>query len=482
MAASLADIEAAFFDALAKINPVAAYGATPGTARESRVRYIGRWSGEPLRVSQAIDFYRAAIEKEVDGKSPSILLGFDGETVEPRPNAVQTMSGFVETVGTSTWSVLCVVRETRGIRPTMQGVASGGAADVMGVYDLSALVEAALVNLSIDGLYRSSNIRAVDARPFLISHGELYVLCLRYNVRRVMLDAREEGTDAVWDALGQTPFAQMNASINLYPADLAGDVPYNNPVVEVTAYPGGLEPLSPPRPPPRCLTSWFDASAINGMAEDNTPKALPSDSVDVPIWRDRQSGLWLVAQPDADLQPDRSDVSAVPYVQFSLTNTLYGSLDWVPVDAQARTVAIVVTSFSDQGATQALCGWGASSAKPLQDFDVLLQNGATYSPGVSTGTAVVSSGHTLTTGPVLVIASYDGTTVSCRVVPASGAGATGTSAVTLDTRDSRGFRIGRGGGLAARIGAILMYRVALTASETTSLLAWASTAYGVNGS
>lgn len=489
MAATLGEIEEALFQALCRINPAAASGVPgvpsgpPRTINGASVKYIGRWVGEPVRSTPVPDYFRTAIQKEVNERTPGILLGFDGESVDPRPNAVETLNGSVETVGVSTWSVLVVVRDARATRALMQGTPAGDAA-TLGVYDVEQLVEEALTNLGISGLYRSSNVRFSDSRALIISPGELYVLQMRYQTRRVLADVRETGTDPAYATMLGTDLLALNAEVNLYPSGLAGDFA-DNPFTSVVAYPGGAAP-PPDHPPLRGLLARFDAAFVNGADRDGAALALPNAGEPVAQWRDRHSGRWLLAQADPALQPwmDASAIGEEPGVVFAAGDVLAGHLEWLPVDVQARSVAIVCTDLGDSGgARQVLAGWGGepTTAALNTAFDLGLTVGATRGFVLDAGAASTVQTASVPDGlPWLLVARYTGTSVVMRAVPLTGAGSSASLVATLAT-PLGDFAIGRAGLLVGTVCEVLVYRTPLDEGDEAALLLYALARYGIAG-
>lgn len=473
---SLGDLETAIFEALVRVNPGGdvSGGGTNTTAREPRVRYIGRWLGEPVRSSQISDYYRGSILKEMENRHPAILLGFDGEVADPASNAIETMSGAVETVGLSTWTVLCGARDARGTRLLMHGSAAGADA-TLGLYDLEQLVEEAITNLGVSGLYRSSNLRFAGSRPYIIAPNELYVLAMKFQARRVLADARN-GLDPNYDI--HPGYEALTADMNLYPYELSGDVA-DGPLGSIRDLPG-VAYGDPPRPPVRLLTTWFRADFANGQRATSEAVELPSELSPVPMWADFAARRFPLAQPDTDAQPTRQDSGGRPWVRYQLGDTHYGDNRWVPVLAKPRALAVVLRDVGVTGAVQHIAGWGATAATALSSFDLVVTAAGTL--GVSTGAAVIDTGYTMTVpGNHLVLADYDGTAVAVRVVPPSGVGITVAAPAALVTADERQFRVGRGGTLVAAVADVLVWRDALTGDEETELLTWAAEAYGVAG-
>lgn len=491
MPATLADIDDALFAALARINPGAAAGTpgvTPGAARTTRngaaVRLIGRWTGDPIRGSGLSDALRAAIQKEVDGRTPALLLGFDGENVEPRPYSVATLSGKVETVGLATWSVLCVARDARGTRVTMHGTAAGDAA-ALGVYDLQALVEEALNNLPIPGLHRVSSVRYLDVAQYLGNPGELYVLRARWQTRRVLADVRESGTDPTWTV--PPGMLELSGDVNLYPPELAADIP-TNPLGGFLAHPDAPPPRDLYVPPMRALLARFDAAYPNGADDSGAPRTPPSDGNRVPELRDRHAGRWTLAQPTPTAQPvyETEALGALPGVVLPIGTELAGSIVWVPVGAEPRTLVVVLSSAQAIGALSSIAAWGSTLwADSGAQFDLCLtRDGA----GVSRFTLRFGGSQlalpTVTpadaTGWALV-ASYDGATARLRAIPREGVGETGTAAVTLDTPAGSTFALNRGGLGQSTLLEALVYREAFNAGAEGDLLAYLAGRYAFTG-
>lgn len=485
MAATLGEIEAALFAALARINPGAAGTGTNATARDARVTRIARWLGEPLRTSAMPDLYRASLQREVGAATPAILLGFDGEAIDPGANTVETLSGEAETVGRATWTVLCVSRDTRATAVVMQG-AAGSAAGSAGIYDLEALVEAALNNLGVRGLYRATNVRFLDARPYLLVPGELYALAVRFTTRRALSDAREAGTDEEYLTAGE-PYTGMDARANLYPPGLAGDQTAN-PFVGFRGATGVLPVDAIPAPPTTGLLAWYSGARVNGVNALRETLPLPSDGSRVARW-DPVYGLGRpLAQPDPEAQPSRLDASAGGYattaVDFAPGDVLYGDHEALPVGADARTVAVIVRAATVGAGVQPLAGWGDEAGAALRGFDVQLIPvvGAGVQPGVQLGGAPVTSGFEYDgSAPLLIVADYDGTTARCRAFPASGAGSSATQAAALATLNERGLRFARGGAFDGALGDVMVWGRVLSAGDLAELQAYALAVYGIAG-
>lgn len=551
--ATIRTIDAALFAALRRINP-GADQTNPGSnadAREPRIRYIGRWLGEPLRATTLNDAYRVAIQSQVDGRTPALLLGFDGEVVDPRPLMVATVSGDTEFIATASWSVLVVIRDTRNATTMTRGSAAGPDA-TLGFAEIVEIVEAALSNLMVEGLYNVSNVRYVETRPYLVVPNEIYAMLLRFTTRRRVADARSDGLDPTYEASLGAPLLTMQAYMNLYPPSLAGDFVADpatgltgNPVQTADPLqPLGLDTSSGGAPPLPGILAWWAGNATNGarlvpvstpsgggleapVADATrstlTPYPVPSDGSTVPLWRpilpQPPVGPWVVAQASALSQPRREVIASVSWVRFVTGDSLYasasegltagqdmGGVDTdtsgpgtilpapaiLPTGGFPRTVAVILHGAASTGATQYVVGYGTQGgATALAEWDVVLLDTASgLVPAVSVGSAAtnVSSGVLLNANPALVLASYDGTTarggtntVTIRVVPASGTGATVTGTRVLDTQAVR-VSMGRAGTLSARVGAALVWPRVLSGSEVTALLAWASAAYGVSGS
>lgn len=481
---SLGAVEAALFAALARINPGAAGTGTNATARDARVARIARWLGEPLRTSAMPDYYRAALQREFKN-APALLLGFDGEVLDGGANTVETLSGNAETVGRATWTVLCAGTATRDTALVMHG-ASGAGAGSVGVYDLQALVEAALNNLGIDGLYSVSNVRFQDTRAYMIVPGELYVLALRFTTRRVLADAREEGTDQGYLDDGE-PYTGLDARANLYPVNLAGDQTAN-PFVLFRGGTGALPADVGAAPPVTGLVAWYSGARVNGLNALRETLPLPSAGSRVARWEPVFGLGRPLSQPDPDAQPSREDTTllgaAVPGVVFSAGDSLYGPHDALPVGTDARTVAVVVVRATVGATVQHLAGWGDESGDPLRGFDVQLipVSGAGVQPGVQLGGAPVTSGFAYDgADPLLVVADYDGTTARVRAFPFAGAGAQSTQAAALATRNDRDLRFARAGTLDGVLGDVLVWGRVLSDADLTELRAWAAAVYGIAG-
>ena len=487
MTLALGTIEEALFSALARINPGAASGTPgvlPGPARTvngSVVRYIGRWVGEPVRTTPVQDPFRTAITKEVASRTPALLLGFDGETIDPRPNAVQVLSGNVETVGLATWTVLMVSADARTTNVVMHGTPAGTTA-TMGVYDMETLVEEALVNLHIPGLYRVSNVRYLDTRALIISPGELYVLQMRFQTRRVLADVRETGTDPSWGT-GRTDMLELTAQVSTLPPGLAGDFP-PQPGVELELYPGGRPPDQPPPyfPPQRGLVARFDAECVNGVDDEGSYRSQPAVGEPVVQWQDRFSGLFTLSQADPALAPRLRTSVIGPAVD--LTGASLDGAVWLPVGHEPRSVMAVIGLAGDSGsASQPVAGWGASTPADGTDFDLTLSHAMTHRVTLDAGGATVLSttSDALTGTPWAVLGTYDGTTLRVRAVPFAGVGSSASTPTTLVTENDTGLVLNAGHLSAVYLRELMVYRVALTPAEETALLAYLAQRYGFTG-
>lgn len=541
--ATLDSIDTAIFTALRRINP-GADAKTPGTsadARESRVRYIGRWMGEPIRATTLNDAYRVAIQSQINGRTPAILLGFDGETVDPRPLMVATVGGDAETIALSTWTIMVVVRDTRTANTTLKGSAAG-ADETLGVYELLGTVDAALSNLMVDGLYNASNLRFLERRAYLLVPNELTVYAIRYTARRRLPDVREEGLDPTYIALSGVPLIDVIARVNLYPEGLAGDFPQasgsaatGNPVNTFEALaPLGVNTTPGTAPPMDGIVAWWSASAINGAYLDPappggypppwqtgapgaiaagatlTPFPMPADGMTAPAWRaqlpEPPVGPWEVSQAAAVEQPTREDSGGVPWLRFTTGQSLHsgplpsGTITGpgetvltpaeLPAGYDARTLAVIVRGLTSTGATQYVAGWGSvGGAESLGEWQIIVTDTAGVlipEVFVSPGAQSVSSGYALPgSGPFLVLATYAGgstaSAVTIRVVPATGTGASGSANRLLATETAT-FAVSRGATFSGRIAEVLVWRRALSAGDVPDLLAWASAEYGINGS
>lgn len=539
--ATLDSIDTAIFAALRRINP-GADAKTPGSsadARESRVRYIGRWLGEPIRATTLTDAYRVAIQSQVNGRTPALLLGFDGETVDPRPLMVATVGGDAESIALSTWTIMVVVRDTRTANTTLKGSA-GGADETLGVYELLGTVDAAVSNLMIDGLYNVSNLRFLERRAYLVVPNELTVYALRYTARRRLPDVRAEGLDPTYTALSGVPLLDVLTRVNTYPVGLAGDFPQATATAD-TGNPtntfDGLAPLGVPTtageaPPMDGIVAWWSACAINGAAlvpgpaggypppwqvgypgaiaagATLTPYPLPADGMTAPRWRAQLPlppvGPWDVAQAAAVEQPVREDNGGTPWLRFTTGRSLHSgrlpsgtitgpgetvlTATELPAGNEARTLAVIIRGLTSTGAAQFIAGWGSSGgAVTLGEWHIAISDTAgTLSPEVFVGPSAQSvlSGATLGAGSYLLLATYAGgataSAVTIRVVPASGPGTSASSNRLLDTETAR-LAVGRGATFSGAIAEVLVWRRVLSAGDVTGLLAWASAEYGING-
>ncbi len=483
MSITLSALEEALFQGLARISPAAAAPAgnvTAGTARTingAAVRYIGRWTGEPIRGAAIPDALRASILKECDNRTPALLLAFDGEVADPAPAAVRTLSGRTETVGLSTWSVLVVVRESRATRVLMQGTPAGAAA-TLGVLDGEQLVEEALTNLSVPGLWGVSGVRWLDTTPFMVTPGEGYILRVRYTARRVLTDVRDLGYDSAVDA--DPEYRELAGDVNLYPAGLAGDN-LGATLVSVVASPYPVADPALPTPPLRALMARFDASAVMGLGPDDSPAAGPNATQRTPLWVDRDARFAL-AESDPGGQPTRSALGSEFGITFAAGQRLGGWLDWLPVGTRARTLAVHFRSATTTGlALQHLAGWGSSGgvtegqefALVLYPDGPLLRIGATVN-----GSTVLLEGPAVTDSPEwVVLLIYDGTTLTLRC-KGTGLSEVDTAAVTLATKNDRRFELGRSGSLAATVREVLVYREALAADGQSAVIEYAQARYG----
>lgn len=488
MTLALGTIEEALFAALARINPNAAAGTpgvAPGPARTvngSMVRYIGRWVGEPVRTTPVQDPFRTAITKEVASRTPALLLGFDGETIDPRPNAVQVLSGNVETVGLATWTVLAVSSDSRTTNVVMHGTPAG-TTSTMGVYDMERLVEEAITNLHIPGLYRVSNVRYLDTRALIVSPGELYVLQVRFQTRRVLADVRETGTDPTWGS-GRTDMLEMTARVEPYPPALAGNFP-PQPGVELALFPGGRPPEQPPPyyPPLRGLVARFDAECVNGVGEDGEYRAQPETGAPVAQWQDRYSGDWTLSQPDPKYAPSLTTSVIGPAVDMTGA-VLSGPVYELPLGAEERTLVAVIGLAGDSGATfQQVAGWGGAAPTTGTEFSIVVARASTHRVAIDAGgtSVLTTSSDAFTGAPWLILGTYNGTSMRVRAVPFAGAGTEASAVVTLATEDALGLVLNTAHRSALYLCELLVYRVALTTDEETELLAYVAQRYGFTG-
>lgn len=483
MAVTLSALEEALFQALARINPAAASpaGNVPaGTARTingAPVRYIGRWTGEPIRGAAIPDALRASILKECDNRTPAVLLAFDGETADPAPVAVRTLAGRVETVGKSTWSVLVVVRDSRATRILLQGTPAGAAA-VLGVLDGEQLVEEALTNLSVDGLWGVSGVRWLDTTPYMVTPGEGYILRMRFTAQRVLTDVRDLGYDP---AIGVDPdYRELDADFNLYPVGLAGDH-LGETFAEVVLSPYPAATPAFPNPPLRALVARFDAEAVVGLDLDGAPATGPNATQKCPQWVDRDARA-ILAEPDPAGQPTRVALGDEFGVTFVAGTRLGGWLDWLPVGTRARTLAVHFLAPSSTGlALQHLAGWG-SAGGTSDDGEFALAfypDGGVLRVGLTVnGSTILAEGPDVSTSPEWVVfATYDGTTAGLYAV-GTAVSLSDTAAVALDTRNARHFELGRSGTAAVTIREVLVYREALDATARAEVVAYTQERYG----
>ena len=475
MSLTLGAVEEALFQAIAALAPVAAAG-TPGVPagpaqnaeNGAAIRYIGRWVGEPSRNTPITDYFRAAVFKETTQRCPAILLGFEGEVTEAPTNTVRTLSGSTETVGVSTWSILCVVNDARTTRLIMHGTPAG-TTPTMGVYDLLALVEPVVVNLRIDGLYRAQPVRFLDSRALLIAPGELYVLQLRVTTRRVLSAA---------EVTAPNGFLTFGANVNAYPMGLTGDFA-DNPLSAVTAYPGGaVPPLD--YPPLRGLLARFDAAAVNGVDRDGQPLPLPGDGQPVAEWRDRHSGRWTLAQAEADLQPvlEEGAFNGEPAVTFGGLASLAVRVDWLPVLAEERTVVVIGGNYAiDPSLNPTLLSWGTLAT--LQRWAARLSSGVTAGFTADTGGtgAVQAVGNPAASGFWWTSFTYTGTAVT--VLAKNGASTT-TATLALDL-NTVGDTLTMGAALVGSIAEVLIYRCVLDSDEVTALDSYVQGRYAGGG-
>lgn len=482
MAITLSALEEAMFQALARISPAAA-APTPsvpsGTARTingAPVRYIGRWTGEPIRSAAIPDGVRASIMRECDNRTPAVLISFDGEVPEPSPVAVRTLSGRVETVGRSTWSVLVVVRDSRATRVLLQGTPAGSA-PTLGVLDGEQLVEEAMTNRSIEGLWGVSGVRWVDTTPFMVTPGEGYILRMRYSALRVLADVRDLGYDPSYDT--DADYREASFDANLYPPGMAGDLLGSSMLSGLLrTYPGASPTF--PDPPRRALLARFDASAVMGVDDRGDALAAPSVTQTVPLWTDRER-RWVLAEADTDAQP----VAAAGLVLFAAGTRLGALIDWLPVGTRARTLVVLFRAPTTTGvALQYLAGYGSTlGTSTAGEFALALYaDGSALRVGLTVdGSTVLLEGpDTAASAEWLVIASYDGTTATLRAVGSAPATDTTDSvAVILETENSRRFELGRAGSLNASLREVLVYREALDSTAQTDLLAYSTERYGV---
>lgn len=156
--------------------------------------YVGHWCGEVTP-----DSY----EGEIVARTPACLLALEREKAD---NDFESLRGFVETRGETRWTVLIVVRDTRGATTTQLGAQNGATGTgSAGAYALADQVLPALNNLKILGtggsasnnlLLREKGIEYEETVPYLARPGEIYVLAIRFKAQRSIDEAAFTDTSA----------------------------------------------------------------------------------------------------------------------------------------------------------------------------------------------------------------------------------------------------------------------------------------------
>ena len=156
MSASLDDIEAAIYSALAGLQ---ANGAT--LTATTPLRTLDRWAGEVT----ADDIDEAYL-----GVLPGALLAHEGSRAVRGAGGgdfVETLGHDVEVVLEHVFRVYVTVQDTRGDTATVKGNAGAP-----GIYKIVQAVQESLAGLRITGLYTGGIVHLVDHRPWRIRRGE----------------------------------------------------------------------------------------------------------------------------------------------------------------------------------------------------------------------------------------------------------------------------------------------------------------------
>lgn len=154
-------------------------------AIEAALRPLLATNGGPFKL---FDRFTAGDVSKVDGvaqavlaRSPAMLLAWDGEK---GADDAELLTGAAETVGTSTFTVLVILSDTRSVELGLKG-----APGQPGIYKLTSLVRNTLTNLPIDGLVRNERLAYVGAVPVLFKRGQVYVTAVRFTAAAVVDDA-----------------------------------------------------------------------------------------------------------------------------------------------------------------------------------------------------------------------------------------------------------------------------------------------------
>ena len=242
-------------------------------------------------------------------------------------------------------------------------------------------------------------------------------------------------------------------------------------------------------PPLRGLTARFQTDYLNGIDATGAALPTPSQGGRVALWRDRYAGQWVLAQASGVAQASlraAAFTTGAGGAVFAAGQSIEGAINWLSTRGYPCALAVILRGVSDTGpALQEIAGWGGPvGTEPLAQFSLCLarQGGGGLGFAIDLGgTLVGPTADVIGSGAWLILATYDGTTVTLRTVPATGAGSTTSMALALTTWNA-GFYIGRNGNLAATVGEVLAYVDVPTPDEITTLLAYASAQYGVSGS
>jgi hypothetical protein len=190
--ATLAQIQAALFAALAPLGPGPAGNATFVT--------LDPWAGELVSGTP--------LDRDALVNLPAAWVAWAGEETDARESVATLARRTVQVVGRSTWIVYLAVEDARGDARALDGQTG-----MPGLLERVQLVAAALSGLAIPGLYDRGAVEYVGARPVRVEPG-VYV----YSVRL----ATERAVEALPAADPTVPFTGVLANEHLVGDDSAG--------------------------------------------------------------------------------------------------------------------------------------------------------------------------------------------------------------------------------------------------------------------
>ena len=291
------EIEAALFAALARINPS---GGGDGHERDGprcRVTRIARRAREPLRTSAMLGpLPRLAQQARGQAATPAILLGFDGEAIDPAADTPSRPSPARRRRQGATWTVLCAPRDTRATAVVMQG-AAGECGGLRGDHEPPSARRGRAQQTSAWGpLPRDERNEPTRAHTFVL--GEALRSRRALHDPASSLDARRGRDGMRSTTAGASPTWAWTRKANLYPPGLAEDQTAN------------------PLPGFRGATG-YPCRRHPGAADDGPPVVLrrarqrrerpPGDPSSLRTAPGRAVGPGLVraplAQPDPEAQP-----------------------------------------------------------------------------------------------------------------------------------------------------------------------------------